>query len=104
MYVNTVSTNRVISLQHIDGQRALAFVLMQHNPHSRWNQQITCGEHTTAKITCVRAILALLLIGLQLCLPCSVLLITAHTHYNNWHILINSGDKQPQATAGRNYV
>ena len=54
MYVNTVSTNRAISPPHIDGQCGLAFVLMQHNPQSRWNQQIRREEHTTAEITCTR--------------------------------------------------
>lgn len=76
-------------------------MLPQHIPQSRWNQQIICRERSTAKKKpCIRAILKLLLI-VQLCLQYSVLLITAHAHYYNWHkhntFCINDGDKhKPQ--------
>lgn len=53
--------------------------------HSTEQMGPTCGELKAGKTTCIRAVLALFLTGLQLCLPNRALLINAHAHYNNRH-------------------
>lgn len=75
--------------EYADGQRALAYVLMRHIPHSRWVQQ-TCGELKAGEISCIQAVLALLLTGLQLCLPSRSVLANTRAHYNKWHKTIPS--------------